>query len=331
MDKKVRIGILGAARIATKRVIPAMQQAGNLSLYALASRSIDKAKSACAEFEIPNAYDSYDLLLADSAVDAVYIPLPNNLHVEWAIKALNAGKHVLCEKPIAINSKELEALISASTKHPELKLMEAFMYRLHPQWIKTKELIGEGQIGRLRTIHTHFSYFNDDPNNVRNIAGYGGGGLLDIGCYAVSSARYIFGKEPEKVTALLDKDPQFDTDRIASGMMDFGTGFASFHCSTQMYYHQQVEIIGTTGRIKLQWPFNPDEKKPAEVVLYNQDGEQKIQVELCNQFTLEAEAFANSILQNTEVPITLSESIANLKVIDAIGNASVKGEWETIN
>lgn len=328
--KKVRIGILGAARIATKRLIPAIRLAANAEVYAIASRSPEKAAQNAAEHHIPVAHDSYEAMLQDPDIDAIYNPLPNHLHVPWSIKALEADKHVLCEKPIARDFDEAVSLFEAAKKHPSLVLMEAFMYRFHPQWEKTVSLIKEGAIGDLRTVHTHFSYFNDNPDNVRNVARYGGGGLLDIGCYAVSSARLLFGKEPERVSAVWDQDPNFEVDRLASGMLDFGSGYATFHCSTQQFYFQETVVIGTEGMIKLPWPFNPAEEKAASFYLENKDGKREITLPVCNQFSLEVEAFASAIQQTLPTPVSAEESLANLRVLDAVGKAASSGNWELI-
>src|SRR6185436_5896125 len=254
--KKVRWGVLSTAGIGLRQVLPAMQQGEYCEITAIASRSLDKAKAAAAQLGIPKAYGSYEALLADPDIDAVYNPMPNHLHVPWSIKALQAGKHVLCEKPIAMTAAEAEELASAARQYPKLKIMEAFMYRLHPQWQRAKQIVDDGGVGELRTIESHFSYFNDDPNNIRNQADIGGGGLMDIGCYNLSLSRFIFGEEPRRILGIVERDPQLMTDRLVSGILDFGRGTATFTCSTQLAGYQRANIFGTTGRVEIEIPFN---------------------------------------------------------------------------
>ena len=254
--KKIRWGILSTAKIGVTKVIPAMQRGQHTEVVAIASRSADKARDTARRLGIPRFYGSYEALLLDPAIDAVYIPLPNDQHVPWSIRALDAGKHVLCEKPIGLTADEARQLREASRRHPRLKVMEAFMYRHHPQWRKTKELVAGGRIGRLRTINTLFSFYNDDPNNIRHNPAMGGGGLMDLGCYAISLSRWLFDAEPRRVMGWVQYDPQFEVDRLASAILEFGDGpetcgTATFTCSMQMAPFQQVEILGTEGRIGL--------------------------------------------------------------------------------
>src|SRR5690242_2118098 len=240
--QKVRWGILSTANIGTGKVIPAMQQGTYCEVAAIASRNQTHAQATAARLGIPKAYGSYEDLLADPDIDAIYNPLPNHLHVPWSIKAVQAGKHVLCEKPIALTAAEGQELVDAARQHPHLKVMEAFMYRFHPQWQRARQLVLEGQIGTLRTIQTFFSYYLDDPHNIRNLAAAGGGGMLDIGCYTVSLSRFIFGAEPSRVFGLVEYDPQFKTDRLASAILDFGQGTSTFTCSTLLTPYQRVNI-----------------------------------------------------------------------------------------
>ena len=232
---KIRWGILSTAKIGTQKVIPAIQQAKNCEVTAIGSRKLDTARKAASELGIEKAYGSYEALLADADIDAVYNPLPNHLHVEWTIKALAAGKHVLCEKPIGLTTSEAVLLKETAANYPHLKVMEAFMYRFHPQWVKVKQLVDEGAIGEVKTVQSFFSYFNADPGNIRNQPDIGGGALMDIGCYCIQFPRFLFGAEPEKVVGLVDRDPAMKTDRITSAMLDFGNGLSSqFTCSTQL-------------------------------------------------------------------------------------------------
>src|SRR5690348_12343890 len=227
---RVRWGALSTANIGTGKVIPAMQKGKYIEFNAIASRNLEKGKAAAAQLGIPHVYGSYEELLADPNIDAIYNPLPNHLHVPWSIRALEAGKHVLCEKPIALTTAEAQSLADVAARHPKLKVMEAFMYRHHPQWIAARQLIADGGIGSLRVVHSHFSYWNVDPLNIRNMAAIGGGALMDIGCYCVSLSRFLFGSEPQRVLGVVERDPKFETDRITSGTLAFGEGTATFTC-----------------------------------------------------------------------------------------------------
>jgi predicted dehydrogenase len=249
--EKVRWGILSTARIGREKVIPAMQSGKLCDVVAIASRNKEQGKLLADQLNIPVAYDTYEKLLNDPQVDAVYIPLPNHLHAEWAIKSLQAGKHVLCEKPIGLSVTEAKQLLAAAEQNPELKIMEAFMYRFHPQWQTAKKMVTDGTIGELKTIQSFFSYYNTDPGNIRNQKEAGGGGMMDIGCYCVSLSRFIFGKEPVGVSGNIEFDPILETDRMASGVLVFSTGDATFTCSTQLTPYQRVNILGTKARIEI--------------------------------------------------------------------------------
>lgn len=324
---KVRWGVLSTARIGTATVIPAMQQGAYCEMAAIASRDLEKAEAAANRLGIPMVYGSYEELLADSEIDAIYNPLPNHMHVPWSIKALEAGKHVLCEKPIAGTVAEAQKLLEAAKQHPDLKIMEAFMYRFHPQWQLARQMVREGKIGTLRTIQSFFSYYNDDPRNIRNIADAGGGGMLDIGCYNVSVSRFIFGAEPQRVSGIVEYDPQLKTDRLASGILDFGQGTATFTCSTQLTLYQRVNIFGTAGRIEIEIPFNAPTNRPCKI-WYQHDNElEEILVDTCNQYTLQGDQFSLAILNNTAVPTPLEDALANMRVIDAVIRSSKSGGW----
>ena len=249
--KKLNWGILSTAKIGIEKVIPAMQQGKLSEIVAIASRTHESAREAAKNLKIPKAFGSYQDLLDDTSIDAVYIPLPNHMHVPWTIKALAANKHVLCEKPIALTATEAKELLKETEKFPHLKVMEAFMYRHHPQWIRALELINGGGIGIVKTVHSFFSYYNDDPENIRNMVDIGGGGLMDIGCYCISLARLIFDAEPQRVMGKIEYDPNFKTDRICSGILDFGRGISTFTCSTQLIPFQRVNIFGTKGMLSL--------------------------------------------------------------------------------
>ena len=326
MDK-VRWGVLSTANIGVAKVIPAMQKGKYIEFNALASRNLAKGKGAASQLGIPQVYGSYEELLADPNIDAIYNPLPNHLHVPWSIKALEAGKHVLCEKPIAMSSAEAQKLADAAKQHPQLKVMEAFMYRFHPQWQRARQMVNEGKIGELRTVHSFFSYHNVDANNIRNIAAAGGGAMMDVGCYNVSLSRFIFGTEPVRVSGIVEYDPGFKTDRLSSGLLDFGSGTATFTCSTQLVPYQRVNIYGTTGRIEIEIPFNAPPDKPCKIWYQNGEEIEEIQFDICDQYTLQGDAFSQAILNNTSVPTPIEDAVANMKVIEAVFNSAKSGTW----
>ena len=315
---KVRWGVLGTAKIGTEQVIPAMQAGEHCEMYAIASRDVEQAKRSARLLGLPRAYGSYEALLADPKVEAVYIPLPNHLHVPWAIKSLEAGKHVLCEKPIALTSTEAQELVDAAGQRPERKIMEAFMYRHHLQWQLARQMVTGGKIGALRTIQTFFSYHNVDPENIRNRADMGGGALMDIGCYCVSLARFLFGSEPQRVLGQIEYDPQFKVDRLTSGMMEFERGTSTFTCSTQLVPYQRVNIFGTGGRVEIEIPFNAPSDRPCRVWYQTGNEVEEILVETCNQYTIQGDLFSRAVLNDTQVPTPLEDAVANMKVLEAL-------------
>jgi predicted dehydrogenase len=326
MMKKIRWGILSTAKIGREKVIPAMQMGQLTEVVAIASRNKEQGIAVAKALNIPVVYDSYEKLLSDPQVDAVYIPLPNHLHVEWAIKSLQAGKHVLCEKPIGLTSAEAVLLLQTAKQFPKLKVMEAFMYRFHPQWQEAKKMVAGGMIGELKTIQSFFSYYNVDPNNIRNKKDTGGGGMMDIGCYCVSLSRFIFGQEPVKISGIVELDPVLQTDRIASGILEFSTGTATFTCSTQLTPHQCVNILGTEGRIEIEIPFNAPADKPTRLWLHTKDGSKEFVFDTVNQYTLQGDAFSKAILNNEPVPTPLEDAVNNMKVIEAVFESARRGE-----
>ncbi len=329
MSKKIRWGILSTANIGTQKVIPAIQKASNCEVTAIASRNSETAQAAAKTLGIEKAYGSYEALLEDLDIDAIYNPLPNHLHVSWTIRAMQAGKHVLCEKPIGLNVQDAELLAAEINNHPELKVMEAFMYRFHPQWQKVKSLTDSGAIGEVKTVQSHFSYFNNDPENIRNMADIGGGALMDIGCYCISFPRFIFGQEPERVMGIIDRDPEMKTDRITSGILDFSKGITSvFTCSTQMMPFQRAQIVGTTGRIEIEIPVNVPPDQAAKVLLVTQDETRELKIDAADQYQIQAEQFSDSILNDTPVPVSFDDAINNMKVIDAIFASAESNNWE---
>lgn len=325
---KVRWGILSTANIGVNKVIPAMQKGQYSEVVGLASRNLASAQAAAAKLGLAKAYGSYEELLADPEIDAIYNPLPNDLHISWSIKALEAGKHVLCEKPLALNADEAQLLADAGQKYPPLKLMEAFMYRHNLQWQATRKMVQEGRIGDLKTIQSFFSYFLDDPNNIRNIPENGGGGLFDIGCYNISLSRFIFGKEPERVLGLVDFDPNLKTDRLASVILDFGNGTSStFTCSTQLVPFQRVNIFGTTGRIEIEIPFNAPEDRPNKVWVTTGGQTELIDLPTVDQYTIQGDLFSQAVLDDTPVPTPIEDGVANMRVIDRVFESARTNTW----
>ena len=325
--RKLRIGILSTANIGMKKVTPAMQRGQHTEVVAIASRTQARADAAAKQLGIPAAHGSYAALLADPNVDAIYNPLPNHGHVPWSIRAIQAGKHVLCEKPIALTTAEAGELIAAAKQHPRIKVMEAFMYRHHPQWIKARQIVAEGGIGALRTVHSFFSYYNADPANVRNMADIGGGGLMDIGCYNISLSRFLFGAEPARVVGLVEFDPTFKTDRLASGMLDFGAGTATFSCSTQLASYQRVNIYGTEGRVEIEIPFNAPPDKPCRIWHQRGSDVTEIVFPVCDQYTLQGDAFALAVLNDTPVPTPLEDALANMRVLERVLQSARENRW----
>lgn len=331
---KVRWGVLGAAKIALTKVIPGMQHASNVEIAAIASRDLTKAQAAAAKLGIAKAYGSYEELLADKSIDAIYNPLPNHLHVPWSVKSADAGKHVLCEKPIAMDAAETDLLIEARNRN-RVKIGEAFMVKLHPQWLRARELVRSGSIGDLQSIVSVFSYFNSDPNNIRNRSDIGGGAMMDIGCYPVTMARFLFGREPVRVSALVDRDPAMQIDRLTSAILDFAPGQAIFTVSTQLVPFQRMQILGTKKRIDIEIPYNTPPDRPSRIFIDDgvKLGGLSAQIEefpTVDQYTLQGEAFSRAILDETEVPVTLEDARLNMQVIDAVLRSANSGTWANV-
>ena len=327
---KVRWGILSTAKIATKKVIPAMQRAEFCEIVAICSRDLDKARAVANALGIPRAYGVYDELLADAEIDAIYNPLPNHLHVPWSIRALEAGKHVLCEKPIGLTSSEGQQLVDAARQHPSLKVMEAFMYRHHPQWQRARQIVRDGGIGQLQTIQSAFSYFNDDPQNIRNVAEYGGGGLMDIGCYPISLSRYIFDDEPIRVIGSVDFDPRFKTDRHASALLEFAAGSSAFTCSTQLAAYQRVNIFGDRGRVELEVPFDVPLDHQCTIWHQREGDVEQITLDECDHYSIQGDLFSRAILDDGPVPTPIEDAVSNMRVIEAIFRSVESGQWESV-
>jgi predicted dehydrogenase len=333
MSAKLRWGVLSTANIGIKKVIPAMQQGKNIAVTAIASRDLAKAKRAAAALDIPTAYGSYEELLADPNIDAIYNPLPNQFHVPWTIKAAEAGKHVLCEKPISLSAAEAKTLLEVRTR-TGVKIGEAFMIRSFHQWIRLRELLDAGRIGQLRSVMGFFSYNNVDPNNIRNKMESGGGGIYDIGCYLIHASRYAFQQQPQRVVACLDRDPQFQTDRLASAILEFSGGHSIFTCSTQLIPYQRIHFLGTRGRIELEIPFNAPPDRPTRLFI-DSSGDLSgsgVSTEIFpadDQYTMQGEAFAKAVREGTEVPVPLEDAIGNMSVIEAVFDSVRTGQWVT--
>lgn len=321
MMEAIRWGVLGAARIAMKKVIPGMQASGHARVVAIASRTHERAGRAAEELGIERAYGSYEALLADPDVDAVYIPLPNHLHVPWSIRAAEAGKHVLCEKPIALSAAEARELLAVRDR-TGVVIGEAFMVRVHPQWLAVRELVRSGRIGELRLVSGHFSYAKVDPENIRNRVEYGGGALLDIGCYPVTLARWLFDAEPLHVHATIDRDPVLGIDRLVSGVLEFAAGQASFTCATQLAPYQRMHVFGTSGHVEIEIPFNAPPDRPCRIVLTTERGAEPIEFPPADQYALQADAFARAIHGLGPVPVPVEDAVANMAVIDALFGAA---------
>jgi predicted dehydrogenase len=326
----VRWGILSTARIGIRKVIPATQKAERCDVVAIASRDGERASRTADELAIPRAHEGYEALLSDPDVDAVYIPLPNSEHAAWTIAAARAGKHVLCEKPLAMTAAEAEEMVQACGNGSVL-LMEAFMYRLHPSWEAVRELVASGRIGRLRAVQSWFSYFNDDPGNIRNVPELGGGALYDIGCYSINLSRMLFGGEPTEIDGSVTRD-ETGTDVLTSAILEFDEGVATFTCSTRAEPDQRVHIYGTDGRISIGIPFNIPPDRPTEIVVTSggdppvDPDSETLTIAAADPYTIQAERFADAVLDDQQpLPIPAEDAIGNLRVIEAIfrtGNGS---------
>ncbi len=332
MSAKLRFGVLSTANIGVKKVIPAMQQGELTTVTAIASRDFDRARETANKLGIPKAYGSYEDLIDDPDIDAIYNPLPNQLHVPWTTKAADAGKHVLCEKPLSMTVAEAKTLLDVRAR-TGVKISEAFMIRSAPQWLRVRQLLDEGRIGELRAVAGIFSFFNIDPANIRNKLETGGGALYDIGCYCIQAARFAFGRQPRRVVSLIDRDAETGTDRLTSALLDFGAGHAIFTCSTQQIPCQKVQILGSRGRIELEIPFNAPSDRPTRLFIdatgdLTFSGIKMETFPTSDQYTLQGDAFARAVRDNTEVPVPLEDSIGNMAVIEAVFRSGRTGQWE---
>ena len=328
----VRWGILGAAKIALEKVIPGMQGSALSQVVAIASRDIAKARAAANRLGIPRAYGSYQELIADPDVEAIYNPLPNHLHVPWSIRAAEQGKHVLCEKPIALTAREALVLLEARDS-AGVQIGEAFMVRTHPQWLKVREIVASGRIGELRLITGHFSYYRRDPGDIRSRVEWGGGALMDVGCYPITISRWLFGAEPTEVIGLIERDPDMQIDRLTSGLLRFERGQATFSCAGQLVPYQTMQIFGTTGRIGVAIPFNAPPNDECRVFVDDGrdlagGGIEPIMFPPVDQYTLQADRFSEAIRGVGSVPVSLEDAMGNMAVIDALFRSAESHQWE---
>jgi len=319
----LRWGILSTANIAVEKVIPGMRSATRAEIFGIASRDKVRAEATARQLGIPRSYGSYEALLADPDIDAVYVPLPNHLHAQWAIAAARAGKHVLCEKPLAMTAAEAQTIVDAG-REAGVVIMEAFMYRQHPSWVAVRELIGAGRIGRLSAVDSWFSYHLDDPTNIRNIREVGGGALYDIGCYTINLSRMLFGEEPASVASTIVRDPASGVDILTSALLSFPSGVATFTCATRVEPDQRVSIYGTTGRIEIEIPFNIPPNLPTRVFV-TAGGDPPVAPDTevlefapADAYGVEVDRFAEAVLDGAPLPITGDDSVANMRVIERL-------------
>jgi predicted dehydrogenase len=331
---KVTWGILSTANIGVKRVIPAILAGRRGSIAAIASRDAGRAVGIAQRFGIPRSYGSYEALLDDPGIEAIYNPLPNHLHVEWTVKALDAGKHVLCEKPIGLNAAQAQAIVAARDRSG-MCVLEAFMVRFHPQWHRVRSLVRAGRIGAVRVIQSAFVFTVLDPGNVRNRADIGGGALYDVGCYPIVTARYVFGTDPERAIALVDRDPQMGVDRVTSGLLAFpGGGQLVFSSALQLALYQRVVILGSEGRIEVSIPFTPQKEQACRLIIdsgKSLDGSSAVHedFEPVDQYALQCDLAAAVFRRETAQEFPIEDAIANMRVIDALYRSAVSGRWET--
>jgi predicted dehydrogenase len=325
--------VLGVAKVAVTNVIPALQGGELCEVTAIASRDEGRAKAAASTLGLPKAYGSYEALLDDPDVDAIYNPLPNHLHRPWTITAAERGKHVLCEKPIGTSAREAAEIIAVRDR-TGVKIQEAFMVRTHPQWLKAIELCRARRLGPVRSYLGHFSYYNDDPKNIRNQAGTGGGALLDIGCYVITTARMVFGEEPRRVMGIVERDPVSSVDTLTSLILDFPSGHAVGTCSMRMIPYQRVHVFGPGGRLEIEIPFNAPNDRPCRLRLdpagdLTGAGIETIEFPACDQYRIQGDAFARAVLDGTDVVYPLERSFQNMRLIDAVFRSAETGRWES--
>lgn len=327
---KLKWGVLGASKLAREKVIPAMAGHQAFEVNAIASRDMEKAREAAEKLAVPRYFGSYEALIQDPEIDVVYIPLPNDLHVEYTLKCIKAGKHVLCEKPLSLKAEDIDRLIRARDKH-QVKVGEAFMVQSHPQWIKARQIVQGGDLGKVSLIHGFFSYYNVKPENIRNKPEHGGGAIWDIGCYPVFTSRMVLGEEPIRLVASMEYDPNFGTDKLASVIMEFPSARAVFSVSTQLVPYQRMQFFGEQKELEIRIPFNAPPDRPCEIRIATGDifreNFDTLSFETCNQYTLQAEDFTKAVVEDGEVPVTLENAKANAKVLEAIFRSAKERKW----
>lgn len=332
-QRKVKWGVLSTAKIGIEKVLPAMQTCDNLEIIAISSRNENDAKNAAEKLGIPKYYGSYEALLDDPEIEAIYNPLPNHLHFEWTKKAIEKGKHVLCEKPMTLVKEEIEGLIALRDRY-KVKVGEAFMVRAHPQWVNVAERIKNGELGKLKLIQGFFSYFKTDPENIRNVLSYGGGAMWDIGCYPVHTSRFVFGQEPIRVLSLVERDPDLKIDRLCSVIMEFPSGQCIFTVGTQLVSHQRMIFFGDQNKLEVEIPFNAPNDRESKINLNDGDlfqtNKKEFSFEICDQYALQGTAFSDSIMEDLDVPVSLEDAYKNTAVIEAIFESEKRGGWITI-
>ena len=331
---KIKWGILGASKLALEKIIPAMADQEEFQVNAIASRSLEKARDVAQILSIPRYFGTYEELIQDPDIDVVYIPLPNDLHVEYTLKCIAAGKHVLCEKPLSLNAHDIDQLIQARDRH-KVKVGEAFMVKTHPQWVKARELVQNGELGKVSLVQGFFSYYNVKPENIRNKPEHGGGAIWDIGCYPVFTSRYVLGEEPVRLVASMEYDKKFQTDKLASVLLEFPSARVLFSVSTQLVPYQRMQFFGDQKELEVRIPFNAPPDRACEVRIHSGDlfneKYDTLSFEICNQYTLQAKAFTQSIVDDTEVPVTLEDAKANAKVLEAIFLSAKEGRWVEVS
>jgi predicted dehydrogenase len=332
--EKVRWGILGDANIGRGRALPPLRDNPLCTMVALASRDQARADAAAAALGIPRAYGSYEALLADPEVEVVYIPLPNHMHLEWTTRAAEAGKHVLCEKPIALTAADAKRLIDVRDRTGVL-IQEAFMVRTHPQWLRVREVARSGDIGTLCAMQSIFANMNRDPKNIRNISAFGGGALYDLGCYPITTSRFVFDAEPTRVLARMDYDPDFGTDRLDSVILDFPDAQSSFVCSTQMALYQRAMVFGTKARVEIEMPYAAPADQSTRLLVDHGGQLAGVPPDIetiapCNQYRIQAELFSKAVRKMGPQAIPLEDSWANMKVLDAVRLSARSNAWEKV-
>jgi len=331
--QKIRWGVLGCASIAKRSVVPGIQGSEFNEVRAIASRSLETAQATANELNIPLAYGSYEELINDQELDAIYIPLPNQLHKEWTIKAMKAGKHVLCEKPIALTHKEAEEMLLVS-KEMNVIAAEAFMYRYHPRYERIKQLIDDGVIGDLRLIKGSFTFNNgDSTENVRFVKEWGGGSLYDVGCYPISAARYLLGREPIAATMqAMFSEKHGGVDMMAAGLVEFpGDVSLLFDCGMWAAFRNPLEILGTKGRIEIPHAFLGKNENEGNYYVHTDHGVEEIKAEYLDTYALQADAIARAIYGEQSLPFPLDDAIANMKVLEACLQSAENGTRVTLN